>query len=226
MRRYSFRMLMREILGRTGAFRPEDVDRYSSHGSVARQLQALEGIGLVIPDGRTYRWWGELPDSFGPTLEWFVAEVLRRELHSEALYAVRLGGLAGGGDYDVVALWNGRLLYIETKAGPPKAIDEVQVRSFLGRVGALAPDIALFLIDTHLRMSDKMVPMFRKELGDLLNRDAGGGPFPVSRGVYHFGNRLFLTNTKRGVEVQLLSCLWWYLRHCVGALPSGTELDV
>jgi hypothetical protein len=116
-------------------------------------------------------------------------------------------------------------LYIETKAGPPKAIDEVHVRSFLKRVTALAPDIALFLIDTHLRMSDKMVPMFKRELGGLFGDDLDRGPFPVTRGVYHVGDRLFLTNTKRGVEAQLLFCLWWYLRHRVGALPSGGKED-
>ncbi len=219
MRRYSFRMLMREILGQPGAFRPEDVDRYSSHGSAKRQLEALERIGLVARDGTLFAWRGRLPDSFGPTLEWFVAEVVRRELHGDSLHAVRLGGLTGGGDYDVVGLWDGRLLYIETKAGPPKAIDDVQVRSFMERVRALAPEIALFLIDTHLRMSDKIVPMFRRQLAGLPGHDTPRGPLPVTRGVYHVGDRLFLTNTKRGVEVQILTCLWWYLRHRVGALP-------
>lgn len=225
LRRYSFRMLLREILGQPGAFRLEDVNRYGSHGSTERQLQALERIGLVVREGNLFTWRGETPDSFGPTLEWFVAEVVRRELQSDALHAVRLGGLRGGGDYDVVGLWGGRLLYIETKAGPPKAIDEIHVRLFLERVRTLAPEIAVFLIDTHLRMTDKMVPLFRRQLTGLFGNGAPRGPSPVARGVYHVGDTLFITNTKRGVDVQILSCLWWYLKHRVGALPSDGEGD-
>ncbi len=220
MRRYSFRLLMREIIETRGRFQLEDVESYGSHGSTSRHLDALERIGLLEREGFSFRWRGDLPDSFGPTLEWYVAEVVRRELRSDALRAVRLSGLRGGGDYDVVALWQGRVLYVETKAGPPKAIEDVHIRSFIGRVRALAPEVALFLVDTHLRMTDKLVPMFKRELTPC-GATEPAGPRPVARGVYHVRDSVFLSNTKRGVEAHLLACLWWYLRHRVGALPPA-----
>ncbi len=224
MRRYSFRMLLREVLARAGEFRALDVQGYGSHGSTDRYLQALERIGLVKRQRDSFTWRGQLPDSLGPTLEWFVAEVFRREFASEALYRVRLRGLRGGGDYDVITLWQGRLVYVETKAGPPKAVENTQVRAFLGRVEALAPEVAIFLMDTHLRMTDKMVPMFREEMAHRYGAPASAcGPFTVGRGVYHLGDRLFISNTKRGLDVHLLNCLRWYLRRAVGALSSYLE---
>jgi hypothetical protein len=224
MRRYSFRMLLREVLARTGVFGARDVERYGSHGSTDRYLQTLERIGLVKRERDAFTWRGQLPDSLGPTLEWFVAEVFQREFASEALYRVRLRGLRGGGDYDVIALWQSRLVYVETKAGPPKAVEDTQVRAFLGRVEALAPEVAIFLMDTHLRMTDKMVPMFREEMAHRYGVPASAcGPFAVGRGVYHLGDRLFISNTKRGVDTHILNCLRWYLRRAVGALSSYLE---
>jgi hypothetical protein len=224
MRRYSFRILLREILRRRGVFSREDVQRYGSHGSTERYLATLRKHGLVAEEGSNLSWQGELPDSLGPTLEWFVAEVLRKELSCEALFRVRLGGLRGGGDYDVVALWQGRIIYVETKSGPPKATEPVQVERFLDRVESLAPEVAIFLMDTHLRMSDKMVPLFREELARRCVPAAGGrGPSGVGRGVYHIGDRVFISNSKRGIRVHILACLWWYLRHCVGAMSDHSR---
>ena len=65
-----------------------------------------------------------------------------------------------GGDYDVLGRLDGALVYLEVKSSPPKQVYDSEVRAFLDRVEDLAPDLAVFLMDTELRMKDKLVPMF------------------------------------------------------------------
>ena len=67
--------------------------------------------------------------SFGDTLEWLTAEILRRELGMEAVSRVRLENAAGGGDYDVIAGAEGALIYVETKSAPPRHVKLLPRRS-------------------------------------------------------------------------------------------------
>jgi hypothetical protein len=69
-----------------------------------------------------------------------------------------------GGDLDVVAAAEGRLVYLELKSSPPRHIWEAEVAAFFERVRALRPHLALFVVDTALRLGDKVVPMLRAEL--------------------------------------------------------------
>ncbi|NIT99503.1 MAG: hypothetical protein GWN01_00720, partial [Nitrosopumilaceae archaeon] len=69
-----------------------------------------------------------------------------------------------GGDFDVLASWLGKLLYIESKSAPPKGIHNPEISAFLERVQNTKPDLAIFINDTHLRVKDKIVLMFEEEL--------------------------------------------------------------
>lgn len=82
----------------------------------------------------------------------------------------------GGGDLDVVAAAEGKLLYLEAKSGPPKHLTCAEVGAFLRRVRTARPDLTLFVMDTALRLSDKVLPMF----ADGLARD-GAAPAPPRR---------------------------------------------
>jgi hypothetical protein len=53
---------------------------------------------------------------------------------------------------------------METKSSPPKQIYQNEITAFFNRVFDLMPGIAVFFVDTELRMKDKMVPMFEDEL--------------------------------------------------------------
>ena len=136
--------------------------------------------------------------SFGPTLEWYVAELLKREFGAEALWGVKFRRPKVGGDYDVLAKLDGSLLYVEVKSSPPKQITDSEMTAFLDRVEDLSPEFSVFLMDTELRMKDKIVPMFEQALAKRSN-----DPPPVSNGssgsfsVYRTG--IFIVNAKESI---------------------------
>ncbi len=77
---------------------------------------------------------------------------------------------------------------------PPKHITVAELRAFLRRVRAVHPDLALFVVDTALRLSDKILPMFV----EALTRE-GVAPFParrVFRETWALGPHLYLVNAR------------------------------
>ncbi len=152
--------------------------------------------------------------SFGPTLEWFIAEMFSREFSSPALYGVNIKGTASGGDYDVIASWNRRLVYVETKSSPPKGIEQSEIVTFFSRIDDLLPEVAILFNDTQLRMKDKLVPMFEEELKRRYGKKSRT-LYPVVRLVeelFHVQNRIFIINSKKDVFENFSICLRHYLR--------------
>src|SRR5690349_14554411 len=72
--------------------------------------------------------------SCGGTLEWWVARELARRLAVPVATGVRSGAPGIGGDLDVVAAVEGKLLYVELKSSPPKHVSRAELRAFLARV--------------------------------------------------------------------------------------------
>ena len=62
-----------------------------------------------------------------------------------------------------------------SRARPSTSRDE-EVGAFLSRLRALRPDVALFAVDTALRLTDKVLPMFEAAL-----ERAGAVPHPPRR---------------------------------------------
>jgi hypothetical protein len=71
------------------------------------------------------------------------------------------------------------LIYIEVKSSAPRNIEQRQIGAFVERVAALAPDMAVLLKDTQLRMLDKLIPALRAELG---RHHWDAGPYGASTG--------------------------------------------
>jgi hypothetical protein len=128
---------------------------------MAKQLVEL---GLAQPLGRSRFRLTSPAHSFGGTLEWYVARELRVRLGFDVAHGLRFRARGVGGDLDVVAAAEGRLVYLELKSSPPRHLAEAEVAAFFDRIRALRPDIALFVMDTALRLEDKVVPMLRAEL--------------------------------------------------------------
>jgi hypothetical protein len=63
-----------------------------------------------------------------------------------------------GGDLDVVATAEGKLAYLELKSSPPKNLEPREIVAFFDRMCILRPDVTLFVVDTALRLSDKVYP--------------------------------------------------------------------
>ena len=69
-----------------------------------------------------------------------------------------------GGDLDLLAAGEGKLIYVELMSLPPKHLTNGEITAFFDRVRLVRPDLALFVVDTALRLSDKVVPMLTEEL--------------------------------------------------------------
>ena len=102
--------------------------------------------------------------NFGDLFEWFIAQVLRKEFFSPSAWGVKIKDTLSGGDYDVLSIVEGHLLYIEAKSSPPKHIEEKEIASFLDRIEDLRPHFSIFIEDTTLRMTDKIIVLFKHEL--------------------------------------------------------------
>ncbi len=213
LKRYSFRLFLRDLITHQESLRPETLTRFCSPEAAARYFRFLEGCGIIRRGRRGVNrlHQGEV-FSFGSTLEWLVAQVLAREFGAPALWGCRLLDLAGGGDYDVLSLVEGTLLYVEVKSSPPKHIEGEEVAAFLTRLDALMPNLAIFLVDTELRMQDKLVVLFEEALAR--RRHAGGRrprrPPVVTRVLdetFVLAGSVFLTNTRPSLVQALGTCL-------------------
>jgi len=216
MKRYSFRLLLRDIIKQQDRFRIHDLTHYCSLKTAHRYGDLLLKMKMIAPEGKNrFRTLRSPIDSFGPTLEWFISEMFRREFASPAIYGVSVKGTPTGGDYDVMASWNRRLVYVEVKSSPPRGIELKQVTSFFSRIEDLIPDIAILFNDTQLRMKDKLVLLFEEELERRHGKEYRNSS-PVARLVgelFHVQNRVFIVNSRKDVVENFSICLKHYLRH-------------
>lgn len=212
LRHYSFRLFLRDVIKHRDGFALDDLIRYCSPDSARKYLRWLLDRRLVRRHGRHFRL-GVDAQSFGPTLEWFVAAVLEREYGVPAAWNVRLDEARGGGDYDVVGFQDGACIYIEAKSAPPRNIEARQVQAFFGRLETLRPDVAVFLNDTQLRMSDKIAVLFAAELRRRLGRRARRLTVERLDGqLFTVADRLFIANSEPDLVVNIGRCLAHHFR--------------
>ncbi len=216
MKRYSFRLVLRDMIKNQNGFRIRDLTRYCSSKVVRRYCQILYDMGVIIKSGRASYQTSVSPlYSFGPTLEWFIAEMFKREFSSPALYGVSVKKTRSGGDYDVIASWNQRLVYAEVKSSPPKGVEQAEISTFFSRLEDLLPDVAILFNDTQLRMKDKLVVMFEEELSLRYGEDSKK-LYAVERLVeelFHIEHRIFIVNSKKDVVENFGICLRDYLQY-------------
>jgi hypothetical protein len=86
---------------------------------------------------------------------------------------------------------------VEVKSSPPKQVTDSEIVAFLDRVGDLAPELSIFLMDTELRMKDKVVPMFEQALS---TRSPGLPAVKrVERELFSIQDRIFIVNAKESI---------------------------
>ena len=194
---YSFRLLLRDLIKHQEQFTLEQVTRYATPSVTRRYLDYLLSIRLIRKSAKAYALAKGPVTSFGATLEWYIAEICKREFGAESVWGVKFKRPKIGGDYDVIAKLDGSLLYSEVKSSPPKQIYDSEVAAFLDRVADLAPAIALFFMDTELRMNDKIVPMFEKELHKRY--DPPPNVVRMERELFQINSRIFIVNAKESI---------------------------
>jgi len=216
MKKYSFRLVLRDIIKHQDRFRIQDLTHYCSPKVAQGYCDLLYKMGAIQKD-RTGRYRTRVSPiySFGPTLEWFIAEMFRREFASPALYGVYVKKTPSGGDYDVIASWNRRLVYVEVKSSPPKGVELGEVKTFFSRIDDILPEVAILFNDTQLRMKDKLVVMFEEELERRYGKEAKT-LYRVERLVgelFHVRHRVFIVNSKKDVVENFHVCLKDYLKY-------------
>jgi hypothetical protein len=177
--------------------------------------EELVDLGLAERAGRAGYRLLHPPRSFGGTLEWYLARELATRLGFDTALGLRFGAPGVGGDLDVVAAAEGRLVYLEAKSSPPRQLSEEEVTAFFDRLEALRPDLALFVVDTALRLGDKVVPMLVGELSRRTGRPAT--PRRVVREVWAVTTRLYAVGAKGHLNANLASAVAEGLRR----LSSG-----
>ena len=219
MAKYSFRLFLRDVITHIDDLRMEHLTKYCSQNAAQRYLAALlqqKMLREIAPREHVpaaYRLTNERVRNIGGTLEWFVAEALRREFGCSAAWGMRLKASGAGGDYDVIASVEGRLAYIEVKSSPPKHLEFSEIHAFFERVMTLRPELAIFLEDTHLRMNDKLVPLFEEELRQRFGSRAAQD-CPVCRlkdELFAIRDAVFLINTKPDLIGNIGVCLAQFL---------------
>jgi hypothetical protein len=220
MKRYSLRLVIRDIVKHQDRFRTQDLTHYCSPKVAQQYCDVLLEMGAILENGKgRYRTRISPLYSFGPTLEWFVAEMFKREFASPAIYGVNLKKTPSGGDYDVIVSWNRRLVYVEVKSSPPKGVELSEISNFFSRIEDLQPDIAFLFNDTQLRMKDKLVVMFEEELERRYGTESAV-LYPVKRLIdelFQVQNRIFIVNSNKDVAENFQICLRHYLRYAAKA---------
>jgi len=218
MKRYSFRLVLRDMIKHQDRFRIQDLTHYCTSKAVQGYCDLLCEMGAIVGNGKG--WYRTLVSplySFGPTLEWFIAEMFKREFASPAIYGVNVKKTPSGGDYDVIASWNRRLVYVEVKSSPPKGVEPSEVSTFFSRIEDLLPEVAILFNDTQLRMKDKLVVMFEEELERRYGRESKT-LYPVERLIeelFHVQHRIFIVNSKKDVMENFQICLKHHLQYGV-----------
>ncbi|MCX7822799.1 MAG: hypothetical protein N2260_05075 [Syntrophobacterales bacterium] len=208
--RYSFRLFLKDLLHKGEGSDWRSISRYCSYKTAKTFIKFLSQAGIVKfgEDGLSYRYTGPLVKSFGATLEWYVAEIMRREFLAPTLFGVKLSETLHGGDYDVLSILQGYLIYIEVKSSPPRGVERPMVEAFVHRLGDLSPDITIFLVDTELRMSDKIVVLFEEVTGRKPQR--------IIRELFYLDGYIYIINTKRSIGSNIRRCLQHFFANCGG----------
>jgi hypothetical protein len=191
---YAFRLFLRGAILRPEGFAPAQATRYLPAARSRELAEACVELGIAerLPRGR-FRL-VRRARSFGGTLEWWLARELEQRLGFEVAHGVRSGAQGVGGDLDVVAAGEGKLVYVEAKSSPPKHVTRSEVSAFLRRVRAVRPDVALFVVDTALRLSDKILPMFDEALAG--SPEPPAPPRRIFRETWAITPHLFAVNAR------------------------------
>jgi hypothetical protein len=210
MKKYSFRLFLRDVIKHQDFFMLDNVTRYATAEVTRDYVEYLIKVDLVEKVSDSFRLSLRPIKSFGETLEWFVSETFKAEFAAEAVWGIKFKRPRVGGDYDLIAKVDGSILYMEIKSSPPKQIYQKEIIAFFNRLADLLPEIGIFFVDTELRMKDKIVPMFEEEL-----RERYVHPPKITRiekELFQIEDKIFIMNAKDSIAANIEKVLSRYFR--------------
>ena len=205
---YAARLLLKEVIKSES---PENwlkgrssVERFCDSRAVDDFLVRLKDLGVLKVSSDGFPAPVKPVRSFGPTYEWYTARVLAEDFSCPSAWGVTFEDLGSGGDHDVIASLSGRFLYMEVKTSPPGRIESPEVGGFVRRLLDIAPDIAVFNNDTHLRMKDKIVPLMEEAIrqSKAQSPKSKEGTIPedrferLEREIFHLQGAVYIINSK------------------------------
>jgi hypothetical protein len=218
--RHSFRKTARRLLAAHGGVVPASVLQGIAGDRAAEYVDFLVAIGVGRRDQDGAAALTRAVDNIGPTLEWYVAELCKRELAGDAEWAVQMEDLPVGGDFDVLGWLAPTLISVELKSGQPSEITEAELRNFLQRDQELAPDLSILLIDTDdatgiqalvQRMNDFVMPLVGAPKSKPTFRAQADFP-----GLSFGWKRVYITGSQPRIITQLRRTLQHYHAHVKG----------
>lgn len=210
LKKYSFRLFLRDVIKHQKFFRLENVTRYATSEVTKDYIEYLRNTGLVEKLYGGFRLSIGKIKSFGETLEWYVAEIFKKEFSAEAIWGIRFKRPKVGGDYDLIAKVDGSIAYMEIKSSPPKQIYQKEISAFFDRVSDLSPEMSIFFVDTELRMKDKIVLMFDEEL--KVRYVNPPKIMRIEKELFQLEDKIFIINAKDSVAANIEKVLSWYFR--------------
>jgi hypothetical protein len=192
---YAFRLFLRGAIQKPEGFVPVETTRYLTRHQLRSYADILVDLGLAekgLPGRYRLKWAAR---SFGGTLEWYVGRELARRFGFDVATGVKLHVPGLGGDLDVVAAAEGKLVYAELKSSPPRNLTAGEITAFCDRLDLLRPDLSLFVVDTALRLSDKILPMFLEEFARRGHKSFGKKR--IGAQLWALTPRIYLVNGSR-----------------------------
>jgi hypothetical protein len=217
----SFRKVIRQITSESGNATVEQLTKIAGDQTDS-YIGFLSSIGVAERSGSRVMLTRPI-NYIGPTLEWYVADVFKKDFAGSAEWSVNLSDFRYG-DYDVLAWLPPILIYVETKSSRPSEVNESELRHFLQRGVELAPDLAILLIDTEddLEKADLIRRLFDLMLLTVRTNNGIAAPewqhdekpfiTPQARypGISFGYRRFYVTNSEPSIRSQLSKCLRHY----------------
>lgn len=219
MKDYSFRLLLRELIKRKSSFKEKDVERFLGVKKTSKYLNRLVSLSVIKNiEEDSYQLVNQNVRSFGDTFEWFIAEIFSRELLSPSAFGIRVRGLSLNGDIDAIAIVEGYCVYVEVKSSPPRNIELNNISAFLSRISTLSSNMAIFIEDTELRMSDKIIPLFydaflKRKSAIPKHEIENNKIVRLQNETFTLQRKLYITNTHPDVVTNLCFCVKDFLKH-------------
>ena len=208
LKKYSFRLFLRDVIKHQNFFTIDKVARYATKEITSQYIDFLLKANLTESTAKGYRLKKRPIKSFGETLEWFIARLIEKEFESETIWGVKFKRPKVGGDYDLIAKIDSSILYMEIKSSPPKQIYDKEIAAFLNRVEDLSPEVSIFFMDTELRMKDKIVPMFEAELQRHYKKSVSVER--IVKELFHINKKIFIINSKDSITANIRTVLNFY----------------
>ncbi len=194
---YAFRLFLRGAIARRDGFFPRETTRYLKASQSRAYAEALADLGLARRLGHRRYILSTPANSFGGTLEWYVSRELRRRFGFDAAAGVKFHAKGVGGDLDVIAAAEGKLVYLELKSSPPKNLSAAELSAFCARLAMLRPHVSVFVVDTALRLWDKVLPMLTAELARRCPRPVT--PRRIVRELWALTPHVYAVNGRPGL---------------------------